>query len=82
MVSEFPTKSPLDLLDRHDDPFAPREGKNLIWKDINMTLVCVNATFSSIFFLRFLYRVNLTVSSFLYVREARLPKVTNQNVSY
>jgi hypothetical protein len=44
MASELPTKEPVSrqasVLDRHDDPFAPREGKTLIWKDINMTLVC------------------------------------------
>ena len=22
------------------DPFAPREGKTLVWRDVNMTLVC------------------------------------------
>jgi hypothetical protein len=26
-------------LDNHDDPFAPREGKTLLWKNVNMTLV-------------------------------------------
>jgi hypothetical protein len=30
------------VLDRHDDPFAPRQGKTLVWKDVNMTLVSVN----------------------------------------
>jgi hypothetical protein len=86
MASELPTKSRLDhkasILDRHDDPFAPREGKTLIWKDINMTLVRVNATFSSFFFLqRFLNRLNLTVSSLLCFCDARLPKATNRDAS-
>jgi hypothetical protein len=40
MASEIPTKEELTVLDRQDDPFAPREGKTLIWKDVNMTLVC------------------------------------------
>ena len=26
-------------LDKHDDPFAPRKGKALVWKNVNMTLV-------------------------------------------
>ena len=26
-------------LSAHDDPFAPRDGKTLVWKDVNMTLV-------------------------------------------
>jgi hypothetical protein len=43
MASEIPTKRDLNhqvsVLDRQDDPFAPREGKTLIWKDVNMTLV-------------------------------------------
>jgi hypothetical protein len=26
------------VLDRHDDPFATREGKTLVWRDIQMTL--------------------------------------------
>lgn len=26
------------FLDRHDDPFATREGKTLVWRDIQMTL--------------------------------------------
>ena len=30
---------PMDGLSKSDDPFTPREGKTLIWKDINMTLV-------------------------------------------
>jgi hypothetical protein len=89
MASELPTKAPVShqvsTLDRHDDPFAPREGKTLIWKDINMTLVCdvlcKNATSSSFFFLRFLTRLNLTVSSFLYVHDTRPPKATNRNAS-
>ena len=25
-------------LDRHTDPFAPREGKTLVWRAVNMTL--------------------------------------------
>jgi hypothetical protein len=28
-------------LSLHDDPFAPREGKTLTWKNVNMTLVRV-----------------------------------------
>jgi hypothetical protein len=45
MASETPTKEEAmnvhgSILNRHDDPFAPREGKTLIWKDVNMTLVC------------------------------------------
>ena len=27
------------MLDRHDDPFAQREGKTLTWHNVNMTLV-------------------------------------------
>ena len=27
------------VLDRHTDPFAPREGKTLVWRNVNMTLV-------------------------------------------
>lgn len=30
-------------LDSHDDPFAPREGKTLTWRNVNMTLVCRGA---------------------------------------
>jgi hypothetical protein len=26
-------------LEAHDDPFTPREGKTLVWKNVNMTLV-------------------------------------------
>lgn len=26
-------------LDKHTDPFAEREGKTLLWKNVNMTLV-------------------------------------------
>jgi hypothetical protein len=64
MASELPTK---DVgLDRHDDPFAPREGKTLIWKDINMTLVCAVPTLrlcrSSVD--AFWTPLNLTLSSF------------------
>jgi hypothetical protein len=55
MASEIPTKEDLNrqisVLDRHDDPFASREGKHLIWKDVNMTLVCANKTSSSSFLL-------------------------------
>jgi hypothetical protein len=29
-------------LDKHDDPFAPREGKTLTWTNIHMTLVRAN----------------------------------------
>lgn len=29
----------MSRLDTHADPFAPREGKALVWKDVNMTLV-------------------------------------------
>jgi hypothetical protein len=28
------------ILNRQDDPFAPREGKTLVWTDVSMTLVC------------------------------------------
>jgi hypothetical protein len=28
-----------NVLDKHDDPFAPRKGKALVWKNVNMTLV-------------------------------------------
>jgi hypothetical protein len=31
------------MLDNHTDPFAEREGKTLLWKDVNMTLVCKTA---------------------------------------
>ncbi len=26
-------------LEAHEDPFTPREGKTLVWKNVNMTLV-------------------------------------------
>jgi hypothetical protein len=43
MTSQETTKDDMNrqgsALDRHDDPFEPREGKTLIWKDVNMTLV-------------------------------------------
>jgi hypothetical protein len=29
----------VSVLAAHDDPFAPREGKTLAWKNVNMTLV-------------------------------------------
>ena len=29
----------VSTLDSHADPFAPRDGKTLVWKDVNMTLV-------------------------------------------
>jgi len=29
----------LSMPSRHQDPFAVREGKTLVWKDVNMTLV-------------------------------------------
>lgn len=29
----------VSVLDSQDDPFAPREGKTLAWKNVNMTLV-------------------------------------------
>ena len=32
-------------LNRQDDPFAPREGKTLVWTDITMTLVCSKVSF-------------------------------------
>ena len=35
---------PMDGLSKSDDPFTPREGKTLIWKDINMTLVSQTAS--------------------------------------
>jgi hypothetical protein len=40
------------------DPFAPREGKTLVWKDVNMTLVCY-LFISLVFFLVFLAPVYL-----------------------
>ena len=33
------TSRQVSMLDAGDDPFAPREGKSLVWKDINMILV-------------------------------------------
>lgn len=30
----------VSVLAAHDDPFAPRAGKTLTWKNVNMTLVC------------------------------------------
>ena len=27
------------VLDHRDDPFAPRDGKTLTWRNVNMTLV-------------------------------------------
>ena len=36
----FPsTDRTLSVLASRDDPFAPREGKTLAWKNVNMTLV-------------------------------------------
>lgn len=32
-------------LNRQDDPFAPREGKTLVWTDVSMTLVCSKVCF-------------------------------------
>ena len=32
-------RSQMSMPSRHQDPFAMREGKTLVWKDINMTLV-------------------------------------------
>lgn len=35
------------VLSASDDPFAPREGKTLLWSNINMTLVrtkCIDAS--------------------------------------
>jgi hypothetical protein len=36
------SEQPLDqnnvVIDKHTDPFAPREGKALVWKNVNMTL--------------------------------------------
>jgi hypothetical protein len=95
MASELPTKvmnPQASILDRHDDPFAPREGKTLIWKDINMTLVCA-VLFCSVIYERNVFVVLLfalsgpsldfTVSSFLCFCDAsyRLPKATNRNAS-
>jgi hypothetical protein len=59
MTSELPTKEEGmnvhgSMLNRHDDPFAPREGKTLIWKDVNMTLVRAYTTSSSSILLRLL----------------------------
>lgn len=34
----FANESSQSKLSSHADPFAPREGKTLVWKDINMTL--------------------------------------------
>ena len=48
-------------LDTADDPFALREGKTLLWKDVNMTLVSVN------FFLFFVCLNFLDESSFPYL---------------
>jgi len=33
------------------DPFAPREGKTLVWKDVNMTLVSCVKSASAVFFI-------------------------------
>ena len=30
------------LLDKHTDPFATREGKTLLWRGVNMTLVSIS----------------------------------------
>lgn len=32
------------LLDAHSDPFAPREGKTLTWKSVNMVLTTPSPT--------------------------------------
>lgn len=36
-TGEYLRKS--STLDKHTDPFAEREGKTLLWKNVNMTLV-------------------------------------------
>lgn len=33
-------QSSIETLDPRTDPFAPRIGKTLLWRNINMTLVC------------------------------------------
>jgi hypothetical protein len=33
------------ILNRQDDPFAPREGKTLVWTGVSMTLVCSRVCF-------------------------------------
>ena len=38
MDEESQTKSNFERLDSHSDPFAPREGKTLTWKNVNMVL--------------------------------------------
>jgi hypothetical protein len=37
-VSMQPSTS-MDALDPHTDPFAARDGKTLLWKNVNMVLV-------------------------------------------
>jgi hypothetical protein len=37
----------MSMPSQHTDPFAPREGKTLVWKDINMTLVRNGTSVSS-----------------------------------
>jgi hypothetical protein len=41
IASEF-GKGKGSILNRQDDPFAPREGKTLVWSGVSMTLVCKN----------------------------------------
>jgi hypothetical protein len=49
VVPKDPAKSPpqyrhstTSVLDTGDDPFAPREGKTLLWRNVNMILVRTN----------------------------------------
>jgi hypothetical protein len=37
------------ILNRQDDPFAPREGKTLVWTGVSMTLVCNDKLCSLLF---------------------------------
>ena len=39
MIERVPVGKAESNLNTHADPFAPRDGKTLVWKDINMTLV-------------------------------------------
>jgi hypothetical protein len=39
MSNEKDIESELSMPDRHTDPFAQREGKTLVWRNVNMTLV-------------------------------------------
>lgn len=63
------------VLDRHDDPFATREGKTLVWRNIQMTLVSASEQSLNVFHIV----RRLTSWHDLFVR--RMPRAMNRNAS-